>query len=98
MEEQLRQAENRVVGTKQVLRAIRNGNAARVFLCKDADDFLYRQVEAACEEQRVPITVMDSMVEISSIRRPHSVNHPPRNVIGSRVRIPVFPSQHSTGC
>ena len=67
MEEQLRQAENRVVGTRQVLRAIRDGRATRVFLCKDADDFLYRQVEAACEEQRVPITVMDSMEKLGKL-------------------------------
>ena len=67
MEELLRQPDKRVVGTKQVLRAIRNGNAARVFLCKDADDFLYRQVEAACEEHRIPITVMDSMEKLGKL-------------------------------
>lgn len=67
MEELLRQPENRVVGTKQVLRAIRDGKATRVFLCKDADDFLYRQVEAACGEQHVPITVMDSMEKLGKL-------------------------------
>lgn len=67
MEEQLRQPEKRVVGTKQVLHAVREGRAARVFLCKDADDFIYRQVEAACEEHRVPITAMESMEKLGKL-------------------------------
>ena len=67
MEEQLRQPEKRVVGTKQVLRVVKEGKAARVFLCKDADDFIYRQVEAACEEHHTPITVMDSMEKLGKL-------------------------------
>lgn len=67
MEEQLRQPDRRVVGTKQVLRAIKDGRASRVYLCKDADDFIYRQVESACEEHRVPITAMDSMEKLGKL-------------------------------
>ena len=67
MEEQLRQADRRVVGTKQVLRAIKDGKAARVFLCKDADEFIYRQVEAACEAARIPLTVLDSMEKLGRL-------------------------------
>ena len=67
MEEQLRQADRRVVGTKQVLRTIKDGKAARVFLCKDADDFIYRQVEAACEASRVPLTVLESMDKLGKL-------------------------------
>ncbi len=67
MEQQLRSAEKRVVGTKQVLRALKDGKALRVFLCKDADDFLYRQVQALCEEKNVPLQVMDSMQELGKL-------------------------------
>ena len=67
MEELLRQPDKRVVGTKQVLRTIRDGRAVRVFLCKDADDFIYRQVQAACEEHKVPITAMDSMEKLGKL-------------------------------
>lgn len=67
MEEQLRQPGKRVVGTKQVLRAIKDGRASRVYLCKDADDFIYRQIEAACEERRVPVTTMDSMEKLGKL-------------------------------
>ncbi len=61
MDDALRDPAKRVVGTKQVLRAVKNGQAARVFLCKDADDYIYRQVESACGEHKVPVTLVDSM-------------------------------------
>jgi large subunit ribosomal protein L7A len=61
VEDALRDPAKRVVGTKQVLRAVKNGQAARVFLCRDADDYIYRQVESACEERKVPVTLVDSM-------------------------------------
>ena len=61
MDEALRNPAKRVVGTKQVLRAVKNGQAATVYLCKDADEFIYRQVESACEEHGVPIVQADSM-------------------------------------
>lgn len=67
MEEQLRQPEKRVVGTKQVLRAVRDGRAVHVFLCKDADEYIYRQVESACEEKGVPVTVTDSMEKLGKL-------------------------------
>ncbi len=57
----MRDPAKRVVGTKQVLRAVKNGQAARVFLCRDADDYIYRQVESACAERKVPVTLVDSM-------------------------------------
>ena len=40
MDQELQNAEKRVVGTKQVLRALNGGFAARVFLAKDADGFI----------------------------------------------------------
>ena len=67
MKEQLRSPANRVVGTKQVLRAIRDGRAAEVFLCKDADVFIYRQVQSLCEEKGVPLQLVDSMQELGKL-------------------------------
>ncbi|MEA5013477.1 MAG: ribosomal L7Ae/L30e/S12e/Gadd45 family protein [Candidatus Limiplasma sp.] len=67
MEQQLRQSERRVVGVRQVLRAVRDGKASQVFLCKDADEFLYRQVQSLCEERRVPVKVLDSMRELGKL-------------------------------
>lgn len=67
MEQELQIAQKRVVGTKQVLRAIENGTAARVYLGKDADGFIYHRINALCEERRVPLTVVDSMRELGKL-------------------------------
>lgn len=61
MDEALKDPAKRVVGLKQVLRAVKSGQAATVYLCRDADEFIYRQVETACEEHGVPIVPEDSM-------------------------------------
>ncbi len=67
MTELLRQSGKRVVGTKQVLRALKDEKAAQVYLCKDADDFIYRQVQTMCEEKRVPLSILDSMAELGKM-------------------------------
>lgn len=67
MEELLRQAQKRVVGSKQVLRALDEGKAARVFLGKDADGFIYHRINALCEEKHVPVTVVDSMQQLGKL-------------------------------
>ena len=64
MDEALRDPAKRVVGLKQVLRAVKNGQAAKVYLCKDADEFIYRQIESACEEHSVPVIPADSMKQL----------------------------------
>ena len=67
MENLLSQADKRVVGTKQVLRALNEDRAARVFLGKDADGFIYHRINGLCEEKRVPVTVVDSMQELGRL-------------------------------
>lgn len=67
MEEMLRQAQKRVVGSKQVLRALAEDKAARVFLGKDADGFIYHRINALCEEKHVPVTVVDSMQQLGKL-------------------------------
>ena len=61
MDEALRNPAKRVVGLKQVLRAVKSGQATKVYLSRDADEFIYRQVETACEEHKVPTVPVDSM-------------------------------------
>jgi len=67
MEEMLRQADKRVAGTKQVLRALNEDRAARVFLGRDADGFIYHRINGLCEEKNVPVTVVDSMQELGKL-------------------------------
>ena len=37
----------KVVGTKQVLRALKAGTVSKVYVCSDADTFIYQQVVRA---------------------------------------------------
>ena len=67
MTEMLKQADKRVVGSKQVLRALNEDKAARVFLGRDADGFIYYRINGLCEEKRVPVTVVDSMQELGKL-------------------------------
>lgn len=69
MKELLSQPDRRVVGAKQVLRAVEAGRAACVFLGRDADGFLYHRINGLCEEKNVPVTVVDSMQELGKLCR-----------------------------
>ena len=64
IDEALRNPAQRVVGTKQALRAMKDGKAKLVYLCKDADEFIYRQVEQAADASATPLQVIDSMQEL----------------------------------
>ena len=67
MDDLLSKQDKRVVGTKQVLRALTTGQAAKVYLGKDADSFLYHRVHNLCEEKGVPVTVVDTMQELGKL-------------------------------
>lgn len=69
MKELLSQPDRRVVGAKQVLRAVEADRAACVFLGRDADGFLYHRINGLCEEKNVPVTVVDSMQELGKLCR-----------------------------
>ncbi len=67
MEQELHNAQNRVVGQRQVLRALEGNKAARVYLGKDADGFIYHRINGLCEEKNVPVTVVDSMQQLGKL-------------------------------
>ena len=59
--DQLRNSANRVVGVKQVLRAMKAGKLERAYVANDVDTFLYQQVVRTAEAENVPVTRVDSM-------------------------------------
>ena len=67
MEHELHNAQNRIVGQRQVLRALDGDKVARVYLGKDADGFIYHRINGLCEEKNVPVTVVDSMQELGRL-------------------------------
>ena len=60
----LKTAENRVVGTKQVLRAIKASPARCVYLANDCDTFIYQQVVRAAEDAHVKVVRVPTMKEL----------------------------------
>ena len=65
--EALRTAPNKVVGTKQVTRALKTGKAARAYVANDADTFIFQQVIRAAEEAGVPCVRVAEMKELGII-------------------------------
>ena len=62
--ETLKQSANRVVGTKQALRALKAGTLARVYVANDSDTFLFQRVARAAEEAGVPAVRVNTMKEL----------------------------------
>lgn len=57
----------KVVGTKQVLRGIKAGTISRVYVCSDADTFIYQQVVRSAEEAGLPCVRVASMKELGMV-------------------------------
>ncbi|QQY79420.1 large subunit ribosomal protein L7A [Keratinibaculum paraultunense] len=55
---------NKVVGTKQVKRALSNGDAEIVYVAKDADKRIVEDIIKACEEKEVELVYVSSMKEL----------------------------------
>ncbi len=62
MQDALKDAGRRVVGARQVLRAIGAGTLAHAYIARDADPFVTRPVVDACEKNGVRFTEVDTMV------------------------------------
>lgn len=60
----LSDASRRVVGTKQLLRAIREGRILTAFVAKDADRFLIKPVADACLDRDIPCREVETMAEL----------------------------------
>ena len=67
--ENLKTSANKVVGSKQVLRALKTGALARVYVANDADTFLFQRVARAAEEAGVPTIRVATMKELGEVCR-----------------------------
>ncbi len=67
--ENLKTSANKVVGSKQVLRALKTGALARVYVANDADTFLFQRVARAAEEAGVPTIRVATMKELGEACR-----------------------------
>jgi large subunit ribosomal protein L7A len=62
--EKVLQAGKIVVGTKQTVRALKEGKALEVIIAEDADPSIVDKVMEAAKEANVPITKVDSMKKL----------------------------------
>ena len=65
--EMLKSAAKKAVGTKAVLRALTNREAACVYVASDIDTFLYQKVTRACSEAGVPVRKVESNKELGKV-------------------------------
>lgn len=64
MHEGLADVDRRVVGTKQVLRALDEGKVARAYVAQDADLLLTKRVVDRCYDMDIPCTQVESMEKL----------------------------------
>ena len=54
----------RVVGMKQVLRAIEKSNLKSAVIAQDADDYMLNKIKSVLEQNNVPYKNAESMLEL----------------------------------
>ena len=54
----------RVIGIKQVTKAVQRGAAASVFIADDADERVLRPLSELCREKEIPVVHAGSMQEL----------------------------------
>lgn len=64
MKGQLGDRSTRIVGKKQVIRALARNEAAEVFLAKDGDPFIQREIREAAAKAGTPVTDIESMAQL----------------------------------
>lgn len=56
--------DNKVVGTKQVKRALTSGDAEVVYIAEDADKRIVDEIVTTCKEKQVELVYVSSMKEL----------------------------------
>ncbi|NMB07499.1 MAG: 50S ribosomal protein L7ae-like protein [Tissierellia bacterium] len=56
--------DNKIVGTKQVKRAINNSEAEIVYVAKDADKKIIDEIITICNEKEIEVIYVDTMEEL----------------------------------
>lgn len=53
-----------IIGTKQTLKAMKNGEISEVFIADDADKHITQKVASLAEELDIPYQYVDSMMKL----------------------------------
>lgn len=67
VEERLKQAKKKFIGTKQTKKAIEKGEAKLVFVARDAEKRVTEPILKLCEEKAIEIVFIDTMEELGRL-------------------------------
>lgn len=59
--ERLKAARKKTIGTKQTAKAVDKGLARAVFVARDAEEYVVRELLKACRKQAIPVVEVESM-------------------------------------
>lgn len=62
--EKVKQAKEKIVGTKKVMKAIESGRLVEVIIASDAESRITDPILALCRERHLPVTTVDSMKKL----------------------------------
>jgi large subunit ribosomal protein L7A len=65
--EKVLQAQQFVVGTKQTVRALKEGKVQEVIIAEDADPFIIDKIMETAKEANIPVTKVDSMKKLGKV-------------------------------
>ena len=57
----MKAARKKTIGTKQTAKAVDKGLARAVFVARDAEEYVVRELLKACREQAIPVVEVESM-------------------------------------
>lgn len=57
----MKAARKKTIGTKQTAKAVDKGLARAVFVARDAEEYVVRELLKACRKQAIPVVEVESM-------------------------------------
>ncbi len=67
MDDLITSSRNKIVGTKQTIKALENGEVQKVFIAKDAEKKVVRPVIALCETNNIEMQYVESMQQLGKM-------------------------------
>ncbi len=65
--EALKSAKSRVVGWRQTVKQLQRGTAVTVFVARDAEARMRRELEQLCAKNQVPVEYVETMAELGRL-------------------------------
>jgi large subunit ribosomal protein L7A len=67
LDELLKNARRKVVGTKQTIKALENGEARRIFIARDAEEMIVGPVLTLCQADNIEPQYVETMMQLGKM-------------------------------